>query len=318
MSWIDISGSSWTDLTGLVEEILNLITGNAAGEPVQVPEEDVRIVPDGLDWQVQWRVYGDDSEVVEYEVSFAVFEPHSNFWMEIPGGTVPAGQHYFPIPSGVIDDARLHAPDDFLAYLEPFVAPVTVAGSEPGSPGAARPLTELLGYTHLVMQQNQRYFGPAIPVGSLDDLPHPGSCARRFKEPIACRGYVYDAPHYGYHLELRLDPADTWLRAIQEWPGPIALGNDWRFVGHVGFAIPSVSANRLDVHSWLQSDANPNVLDSQLAVQTDELFLRSVDQPFAAAAAGALMTQNAIIENVGGLVDPDQSVLFLGLRLVRP
>jgi hypothetical protein len=128
---------------------------------------------------------------------------------------------------------------------------------------------------------------------------------------------VYDAPHYGYHLELRLDPADMWLLATQEWNGPIALGN-WRFVGHVGFATQLVSANTLNIHSRVTSDANPNVTDSHFGVQTDEPFLRSVDQPFPVGAGGTLQTLDAAIHDVGGLVDPDQSVLFLGLRLVRP
>jgi hypothetical protein len=244
VGWLDIVVTPWGDLAGVVEEILDLITGDPDGDPIQV--QDVRFVNTGGwggGWDIEWSVHGDDSEVTGYHVEVVVIQPHEA--MPVAGSVAigdvgPGGRSIAVTPAHLAAAlAELGAGDPQLAYLQPWVSPVTAAG-DPGFPGASRALTELRWDDIRPINRRNEYV--ILGTGDIGFLAAPVDGSTAWDPgPCECRGILYDAPLIGSHLILRFDPGDP-VGAWAVWTGFVGLdlGVDInrRVVGHVGFMEP--------------------------------------------------------------------------------
>ncbi len=317
IGWDDVGGTPWWDILDFVDRLIDIITGNPAGVPVQV--ENVRLVNAGGFWDVQWDVFGDDSQVISYVVEVLTLQPH-----ETPAITgvasfdlAAAWQRQRPVPVGVVAAAEGQVAggggDPLLAYLMPRVTPITAAGPEPGMPGAARALTELRGDTLIPLSPGPQCtingaphpFGP-LPAGSA--VWNPGPCQSH-------TGFLFDAPLAGaFHVALRAVPPDTMAMATCENAGGLFSG-DISIVGHVGFADMGGGPNGVDAGMWAHVDGNWQ-LGAWPGVSNQSLQLTPIQVDFPLTPLTTVLSTWPEIQN-NAVGDPQQPAVFFGLRAVR-
>jgi hypothetical protein len=331
IGWVDITGTPWGDLAGLVEELLDLITGDPDGEPVQV--EDIRFVNSGGlggDWDIEWAVHGDTSEVTGYLVEVLLVQPHEPLppGPAVEVGVAGAGDTWIDVSPAHVADAvaALGAGDVQLAYLQPRVTPLTADG-EPGWPGAARAITELRGDDHRDLFRRTEYEVVDAGFATLETgflaSPNDGSTAWD-PGPCECRGLLYDAPLTGSHVVFRLDTADPGTPFLI-WSGffrtpNLTISEQWRIVGHVGFMEISAPAHTVRAPAEVIGDGGfvgIYDLSDHPGTASDENVLRIIDMNLDYAGnAGTTLDVNMGLEDEGAT--RAEPVVFLGVRMVVP
>jgi hypothetical protein len=321
VSWDQMLGIPWAELLGLLQQLLDDATGDAAGDPVQV--ENVQLVPLGGGWEVQWDVSGDDSEVTEYLVELLVLDPATGTRTAgiLPDYSAHFADRQYPIPQADIDAAAATVGNPLLLYLEPHVVAVAADGSEHRQPGAARALSELTYQFNPIQPYSDftgffRYYTNLGP-GVITSSPPSHGTAAWTEDVCQCQGMLFDKPLNGCHLVFRVDPADT-VGLDYSYAYFMNSGNlpAKRLVGHVGFLDHSGGAPTNSV------DVRARCWDSSLswtgAYQTldNSLWPLAIDEPVDATTAGDIYVE-ARVQEIAGTSVPEP-VVFLGMRFVDP
>lgn len=326
-SWLDILLGILSDF-GLIDELIDEIEADPAGEPVQV--EDVRFVQEGGNWYIRWDVFGDDSEVPGYLVEILLLRPHEADMLHAPAiiaESVDAGAREFPVPLAELmplaDTLVTTLSDERnFCYLTPRVIP---EGEAPGNPGAARPLTDFDGSV------DQHLIGPTGVYLVTDDggieivteplLTDPADASGSgawISGPCEAAGFTFDQPLFGYNVAMRLDPNDPAGAhgMLVGFAGLADIHGDHLAVAHVGFLGESDAGNTVTpfsiarLGSWGAAQqvnfGNASNADYRLGPIVQELNTPGDDTI-------GIVRPGFREHDIG---DPEQPVIVLGLRVI--
>ncbi len=332
-------GGGWEPAPNWLAFLLGFLVGLWAGDDPTDPDpfgdppqiDNVRIVGPPDNFQIQWEVTGDTSNIASFRVELQLLLPHKD--VPIVGSAfeddVPAGWRSVPVDGSAAlsrTEALLVDPDDLpLTYWLPVVRaqfhapdPEVEEPSQAGPARAAQPGLPLQAFYYFGKDNNGGPIG-----GPLQPRPEWEGRAVWFAGRVDSHiGYEFELPSSGLNLVLRPEAGDLELRV----PGTASEKvPDRRFalVAHAGFVGSSEIENNAQMELWrrVHSLANPpDDADEQVAPSSLILRMEKFRIPFDANVAFPgdlgpfpLDLKASLINDVPDLTCPPA---FFGLRVV--